>query len=501
MTQTIAIGLIAVSLQSAPGDTWVIRRGIARIRKGPKPFHATVARAKRNTHIKVTGKDTRGRWLMTSGIVALADDGRTAIVPFGDPDGDQEVTEGWIPKLAVRRLRTAQTDSTADRFTVADVRAMRISAGASIRGISDAASQLIRIRGLDAELAQWITSEKFTAEAYETFRGLRNPEENGREVAVPGEEALLELDPDVMEKVGQIAATQMARELKKTIVKDKELDEYVNQVATLIGEFSSRYDLLYRVVVVNDQAANSYSQPGGYIAVTTGLLDLCEDESQLAAVLAHEIAHISRDHGLRDRENTAKEIGIDIRGAEARMDEAIEKAFGRKPQASQMLVVAELNRMLDWFRSVTISKKRRTEEERDADRYAVAYLARCGYDPQSLARVVELLGRTSSALRNMNMTCHDAPDVRLGYIKEAIGALALTSLPPNEELTRLHRACYDAKVKRRLPELRGKQSQSQPQPQTDQGAKGKAPAWAQFRKTNPFGELEDVIRRKTFGLK
>lgn len=497
MAPAFAIGIITVALQSAPGDTWVIRRGIARVRTGPKPFHATVARARRNTHIKVTGRDTRGRWLMTAGVVALADDGKASVVPFGDPNGGEKVEEAWIPKLAAKPLKSARAASSVGTFTVADVRAMRISVGAAIRGIDDAAGQLMRIKGLDAALAQWITSQKFTPEAYETFRGLRNPEENGREVRVPREDELLELDPDVMEKVGHVAATEMAQELKGAILEDKALNQYVNMVAALVGEFSSRYDVLYRVVIVDDQAANSYSRPGGYIAVTTGLLDLCEDESQLAAVLAHEIAHISRDHGLRERENVANETGIDIHGLEAEMEEAIKKAFGRESLASKMPVVMELNRMLDWFRSVTISKKRRTKEEREADLYALVYLVRCGYDPQSLARVMELLGRTPSALMDMNMTCHDPPNTRAAYIEEAVASLGLAPLPAKEGVDRLHRAYYDAKVKQRLQERQGKPLQRP----TEQRAGAKDKPWAQFRQTDPFAELEDVIRKRTFGLK
>jgi len=55
----------------------------------------------------------------------------------------------------------------------------------------------------------------------------------------------------------------------------------------------------YEFHVVNDKKINAFSLPGGFIFVNTGAIDACEDETQLAGILAHEMSHVNLRHGTR----------------------------------------------------------------------------------------------------------------------------------------------------------------------------------------------------------
>lgn len=77
------------------------------------------------------------------------------------------------------------------------------------------------------------------------------------------------------------------------------VNEYVNEVGSKIAQtVSRRPDITYQFFVLNTKIVNAISCPGGYIFVTKGALKKMSDESELAGVLAHEIAHIEEGHGL-----------------------------------------------------------------------------------------------------------------------------------------------------------------------------------------------------------
>ena len=483
-TLTCVFVLAVLACRATHGDTWVVSRSVARVRNGPKPFCRTVTRVKKRTRIEVVGKDRRGRWLKASGIVVVAADGaKKVVVPFEAAREKGKIESAWIPKLAARQLRS-ETASAIELFTMKDVQAMQISVGAAIRGLDANVDQMIRDEKLDEGIAKWIASEKFSLEEYEKFHEARKPEETGKEVDVTGEDEMLELDPEVMEKIGRVAATQMAQEIGGRVVKDKTLNAYVNMVAALVGEFSSRYDLVYRVVIVRDARINSYSRPGGYIAVTTGLVELCENEAQLAAALAHEIAHISRDHGLKERKNVAKEIGIDIFGLESELEQAVKKEFGHDSKEFHSIAANQLNRMLNAFRAPAFSKKRHTDEEREADKYALAYLARAGYDPYSLRGLVQLFDRRGAADFETTMTCHDPPRKRIEHIDAGMRELGLIPQVQGRN---------EAPIKNRLnPVVEKWLSLGRPRTLEPQA---KPREQAQNKPRDPFAELDAELRK------
>lgn len=483
----MAWALAALLCHTCLADVWEVRRRVVRVREGPKPFHKTVARLRKDTRIYVESKAPGGRWLKVSGTVVTGDDARgPRVVPFTAGAGTQTLSAVWLPKLAVRPERKTPAAQAA-QFTMSDLSAMRISVASAMRGFDHNASRLMEDQKVDPVLAQWIAKPQFTADDYDRFRGARNPDDMGQEIEIQDEDDLLDVDPEIFDRIGAIAAARMAEELGRRAVRDATLNAHVNMVAALVGEYSSRYDLLYRVIVVEHDSPNSYSRPGGYVAVTTGLLELCEDEDELAAVLGHEIAHISRDHGLKHRRNVQREIGIDIFGLEDDLEKQAHKLFGDDSKAFHTPVATGLVRLFDTFRGPAFSKHRLTEEEREADLYTLVYLARSGYDPGALQRIVQRLGQRQDATPSLDMACHDPAPLRLRYVAAGMANLQLAAPERHLGVHRQLHAQFEAGVKQRLSALRKQQGKPEPKPKPMEGDKPDKRASA---KRDPFAELD-----------
>ncbi len=80
------------------------------------------------------------------------------------------------------------------------------------------------------------------------------------------------------------------------ILTDPEVQEYVQGIGQNLGAHAQNGDQQFRFFVVNDPAINAFALPGGVIGVHSGLLLATETESELAGVLAHEIAHVTQRH-------------------------------------------------------------------------------------------------------------------------------------------------------------------------------------------------------------
>lgn len=83
------------------------------------------------------------------------------------------------------------------------------------------------------------------------------------------------------------------------IWKDENATRRVNFVGKTLGMMSERPELTYYFGILNSDDLNAFAAPGGYVFITRGTYQACADDDQLAGVLAHEIAHITKRHALR----------------------------------------------------------------------------------------------------------------------------------------------------------------------------------------------------------
>ncbi len=146
---------------------------------------------------------------------------------------------------------------------------------------------------------------------------------------------------------------------------DPNLNVYVRSIGQKLAAVSDQKNLPYDFVVLNDSTPNAWALPGGKIAINRGLLLLMEDESQLAAVLAHEIVHAAAGHSaLQQTRSSLLGLGasaISLLGGRTDYGALIDQGLGLGVGA----VSAQYGR---W-------------DELEADAVGVRYMIDAGYDP------------------------------------------------------------------------------------------------------------------------
>jgi predicted Zn-dependent protease len=163
-----------------------------------------------------------------------------------------------------------------------------------------------------------------------------------------------------------------ARILEETpVYKDPELEQLVQQVGEELASHSHRPELFYRFTVLDSTAINAFALPGGYIYITRGLLAYLNSEAELAAVLGHEIGHVTARHSVR-QQSTAAVTGI----------------LGAVVAASTG--VQGVDTLTDMAGTAIVRGYGR-EHELEADRLGAEYLAKSGYDPDAMLEVVGIL--------------------------------------------------------------------------------------------------------------
>lgn len=152
---------------------------------------------------------------------------------------------------------------------------------------------------------------------------------------------------------------------------DEKLQAYVQQVGERVARHSHRSELDYRFTVVDSPDINAFALPGGYIYIHRGLLAYLNSEAELAAVLGHEVGHVTARHSVQQQSQSS---------AWGMLGQAV--AIGTGVGAA-----ADLTNVLG---NVFVRGYGR-DMELEADGLGAQYLARSGYDPQAMIEVVKVL--------------------------------------------------------------------------------------------------------------
>ncbi len=161
----------------------------------------------------------------------------------------------------------------------------------------------------------------------------------------------------------------------------KEQMKHLRRIFQRLVDTSSRKgELEFNLSVVKDDSVNAFALPGGYVFVHTGLLSFARTDGELAGVLAHEIAHIDRRHGMKA---VGRAVGLSlllqlvVNNKDNNTQEQIRKIGGVAINLSQ----------LGYSR----------ENEYEADRFAVTFMTGAGYQKQELANFFRRLETKSGS--------------------------------------------------------------------------------------------------------
>jgi predicted Zn-dependent protease len=153
-----------------------------------------------------------------------------------------------------------------------------------------------------------------------------------------------------------------------------ELQAYVEMVGQRLAAVSHRSDLSYHFTLLDSPEVNAFALPGGYVYITRGLLSYLNSEAEMAAVLGHEIGHVTARHGARQY-SAAMATGLGVTLGSILVPEL------RQQSAQDLLNVLGTALLRGYGR----------EHELEADRLGAEYLARSGYDPQAMIQVIRVL--------------------------------------------------------------------------------------------------------------
>lgn len=158
------------------------------------------------------------------------------------------------------------------------------------------------------------------------------------------------------------------------------LNQYINLLGQSLALFSSRPELYngYRFLVLDSDEINAFASPGGHILVTRGLIKLTRSEDELAAVLAHEIAHVALKHGASTIEG--------LRLTELLSQAAINAGLASKGQVADF-TAAFGDAIAALAKEIIVSGYSQAYEFQ-ADNEARNIIAKACYDPQALAGLI-----------------------------------------------------------------------------------------------------------------
>jgi predicted Zn-dependent protease len=196
-----------------------------------------------------------------------------------------------------------------------------------------------------------------------------------------GSSAASAASPEEMREYG----ASMLRELRSynMIFDDPLVNDYISSLGYRLVSFSDGASQPFTFFVVRSNDINAFAAPGGYLGFNIGLMNSVDSEDELAAVVGHEIAHITQQHTLRAFEDS-KKASLPIALA---MLGALVASRNRSDDAGQAAILSGVSLMQQ--RAINFTRY----DEIEADRVGIQTLARAGYDPLAMADAFSMFQR------------------------------------------------------------------------------------------------------------
>lgn len=252
---------------------------------------------------------------------------------------------------------------------------------------------------------------------------------------------------------------QVLHELRSygLVLDDALLDEYINALGYKLVSNSDRPDLPFTFFIVRDDDINAFAVPGGYIAANAGLIINMSREDELAAVLAHEISHITQLHLLRAFEDMKK---MSLPTMLAMLGILLASSHTHDDTGTAAIMTGT---SLMQQRQINFTR----HDEAEADRVGIQTMARAGYDPLAMADTFATLQKVmrvngidvpeflmdhpvdtsriaDAKSRAQNLVCSNVPPAPRAASRDAQGPLDLTLPNPRVSNVSASEAAADA---------------------------------------------------------
>jgi len=194
------------------------------------------------------------------------------------------------------------------------------------------------------------------------------------------------------------------------LLENKRLNDYVNKIGNLILAQGKKSPFEFHFSIINSNAINAFATPGGYIYINKGLINVAENEGEVAGVIAHEIGHANARHIASIIEKSQK---LNIATLAAIIAGAFLGGGGEATAAIAAFAVAGSS-------SMTLKYMREHEEE--ADRLAITYLTGAGYYPGAMVDFLKIMKQHEFMSKTMPsyLMTHPGTDQRIFYLDSLI---------------------------------------------------------------------------------
>ena len=217
-----------------------------------------------------------------------------------------------------------------------------------------------------------------------------------------------------LEKMGEASFSKYQQELP--VVEGRQ-DAYVSCVADAVtAKVPASYGISgWQVKVFEDESANAFALPGGYIGVNTGLLEVAENQDQLATVIGHEIAHVLARHA-NERVSTQSltSAGLSLTQALAGLE-----GTGGDQLMGLLGMGAEYGVLKPFSRS----------HESEADLLGLDLMAEAGFDPRASIKLWANMNAAGGAQPPVWMSTHPSDEQRMAALNERLE----TALPTYQQ--------------------------------------------------------------------
>lgn len=214
-----------------------------------------------------------------------------------------------------------------------------------------------------------------------------------------------------------VAAMVLARNAS---VSKPALTQYVSQVGNTLAALSDRPEIFrgYHFAVLDTSEINAMAAPSGFIFVTRGFLKILPNEDALAAVLAHEVGHVIKGHGM------AAISEANVSNALLTLGKAAAESRGG---AEVSMLTSVFGDSVKEIFGTLIDKGYSRSQEYEADAYAVELLARSGYDPNAMVSVLESLEKIHAGNQAGWFATHPEPSDRIDEVRDQLQSVKVKS--------------------------------------------------------------------------
>ncbi|MFZ2147337.1 MAG: M48 family metallopeptidase [Sedimentisphaerales bacterium] len=246
---------------------------------------------------------------------------------------------------------------------------------------------------------------------------------------ITGEEELMFISENQDIEIGREYAPEIEKQLGGKI-DNPSLQNYIDSVGQRIVRISHRPDWEYHFTAVEHKMVNAVALPGGHVFVTKGMLEKLTTEAQLAALLAHEIVHITARHSSAA---ISRQMGLSfvLFGLSAAAGANIPQDAARAAGLALQLIGLKYSRV----------------QERQADVAGLDYMVVAGYNPYGAVELMQMLEDQDKVRPVEFLSSHPSPENRIIYLNARI-----QTRYDNPEGLRIGKNAYRSAVLDHLPD-------------------------------------------------